>query len=1452
MKQMKRYVAVALFLGLLSASAETVITVTNMADNLKLDFNADNYKLCAETVKQTDYPSDIGEPLFWLDCKQTNGWTFAAGGGVVEIPNLVDNGRYLTTDTEGGFHNVAWTSLNPLFVENDEKLGGPVLDFGVKGSKRGMCFNKVGPEGCQTNMLEGIGSVIAVWYSAMGSSSYGGFDGYGTGDFGEGGYYGGALLGGGYGSDGNDKSDKLGYVLYRGTPNSRQYETDGDKNRPRWFDNPFANYNHTHLSIRSGHIRHDGQHTHPTVSGFKGGWEVVSIVPRTNLLFNATGLGMNDSRIYAVSGGFKVAEMLIFGKTLNVFETARVEAYLQRKWFNRDAWGVNGNAFLSRVRAYRHKSGKAGGVQLPVDVAEGEKLTIGQLRGGRGFNNPAIVKSGSGKLEILDASRYGGEIKMNEGTLEFTSRELPQALPYDSFLHFDASSVDSLVTNTAGEFVMLRNLSRKSAYKLHEIFARPSGEILPEILLDEFGPGKHALDFGDYVENDFNRALTFTTNETEAVSSVVARPSGIITVIAVIGAQRGGGGLLRRESNVGYFARGSSIPARYNVILSSSGGYSSGNGLTDKEYVTAMIDSLPVDYAKSGYIHPGYQVIAVRSPGHGASIGIGSVPWGAGGMRLCEFVAWNRTLTDDEMRDASAYLMKKWFDKTAPGYEGVKSGIRKIAAAGDVRINVDSDVAKVGKISAVGGRIEKTGDGILEYESAAVDEIAVVGGGLKKSARNEVSSACELAADPALHLDVTDKTSMRGETVDGERRVYEWYSQGDRTLMATVPYWIDGNNSTSYVKRKYAPYLSSEVKLNGHETLDFGPFTVAAGGRALSLSHTFDAVRSAYIVWAPRDDSRGNYFGSSDGTGESNHELYDFLRSSDATNTASLVMGNATTDHVCGGRILTNGVNVAATVVPKAGVFMLTEFHPAAAAHISSIGTDRDVARFSGGIRVAEVVLYERELSEREKVATRNHLMKKWFNAEAEPLPEEETDEGFVRFTVSGENEIDVGGGTRINLLAGEGEFRKSGTGALSVVDLCGFTGSVVVAEGELKLAGRNLVEPGALAARDSLIFHADAASGITAVTNDNGKIEVTEWKSKLDDGWSAIPFYDTHRPTLVKAYDLNGDYVVDMGIKGDRQAMLFAKDGVTNLLENIGSVFWIVGSHNGGGYLLGGGHHYNNWNGGLFNFMRGSPSGRGDSPEYSLLNNASGDSWPSPWNLQGAVWRLDGAEVNPVETGLSGGWDLISMNIVNTTYPTTNADGFAFDGRGISENPGGYVDYMGCQRLAEVLIYNRRLTDEETRSVEAYLARKWRFKGTNADVANSVGVVLGDDTSLDLGGNRQYLASLSGAGSVRNGVLAVGSLVVDAADDDIRPVFAADAALSVVPGMRIVLKNASSLAVGDVVTVFDCELVNAENLGDAVIVAEGMPDSVRARLRYRNGVLAVHVVPAPTFIIVR
>ena len=359
----------------------------------------------------------------------------------------------------------------------------------------------------------------------------------------------------------------------------------------------------------------------------------------------------------------------------------------------------------------------------------------------------------------------------------------------------------------------------------------------------------------------------------------------------------------------------------------------------------------------------------------------------------------------------------------------------------------------------------------------------------------------------------------------------------------------------------------------------------------------------------------------------------------------------------------------------------------------------------------------------------------------------------------------------------------------------------------------------------------------------------MTEWKSKLNNGWSAVPFYDAKRPTLMRADDLNGDYVVDMGKAGEKQAMLFAKDGVTNLLENIGSVFWMIGSHNGGGYLLGGGHHYQNWNGGRFNFMRGSAGGKGDKPEYPILSS----NWVCPWNLQSAKWRIDGVSVDPLVDGLSGGWDLISMNIVNTTWPTTNAEGFAFDGRVISENPGGMVDYMGSQRLAEVLIYNRKLTDEETRSVEAYLAQKWRYKGTNAETTNSVEVVLGDGTSLDLGGNRQYLASLSGSGSVKNGLLAAGRLTADAESGE-HPVFAADAGFSVERGMRVCVVNAQNVEAGDSVTIVECaDMAGTENLSGCVIEDDGsVPHYLKVRLSYADGKLKAVFRAKPTFIIIR
>ncbi|MDD3545753.1 MAG: hypothetical protein PHG96_10410, partial [Kiritimatiellae bacterium] len=139
--------------------------------------------------------------------------------------------------------NTWWVQNNPVLT-NDTALGGmPVLDFGIKGSSRGLVFNAVeATDNC--NRLDGIGSIIAVWHSARG-----------TGDYGEGGYYGGQFVGGGYSFAGGTDGIMWGRDT---TTQARQVDAESGSYRPRWFDNTFFQASHTHLANQNAVVRHDG------------------------------------------------------------------------------------------------------------------------------------------------------------------------------------------------------------------------------------------------------------------------------------------------------------------------------------------------------------------------------------------------------------------------------------------------------------------------------------------------------------------------------------------------------------------------------------------------------------------------------------------------------------------------------------------------------------------------------------------------------------------------------------------------------------------------------------------------------------------------------------------------------------------------------------------------------------------------------------------------------------------------------------------------------------------------------------------------------------------------------------------------------------------------------------------------------------------------------------------
>ena len=115
---MQACVLVAAGLAVSMAVGETLIPVSNSVGFAEVDTSAGPVRLTATTVHQTSYPDAVGTPAFWLDCAQTNGWTFAADGSVAKIPSRVGD-RYLATDTEGGLHKISWNPVNPRWVAAD-------------------------------------------------------------------------------------------------------------------------------------------------------------------------------------------------------------------------------------------------------------------------------------------------------------------------------------------------------------------------------------------------------------------------------------------------------------------------------------------------------------------------------------------------------------------------------------------------------------------------------------------------------------------------------------------------------------------------------------------------------------------------------------------------------------------------------------------------------------------------------------------------------------------------------------------------------------------------------------------------------------------------------------------------------------------------------------------------------------------------------------------------------------------------------------------------------------------------------------------------------------------------------------------------------------------------------------------------------------------------------------
>lgn len=1017
--KLSNYLAVASVVGIaagMSCAQDDTLAITNACRTF---LGTSTVYRTGSTKSFAELPETLKASLmFAFDCMNTNGWEFNASGEVLKIPNLVSTGvhadRFLTIKTADVvdpyyfsaykiYYKNASSCTAGAFVDRDPDgvLNGPYIDFGFVGSMKGLFFNAVEHSWSRTvkntvhsgetaNIMENIGTVVGVYKSNMGMDPV--VNDSGKIQFKDGG---GSVLAGGdfnrfmdYGID-DDGVDKNGSGLKRSV----------------------LVYN-LKSAMKGGWAWTGLQKGASHTTYWTGGWQTFAATPvSATLVANGVGLGnVIYSDAVATSGGQSIAELLIFDRVLGDDETQEVLYYLEKKWLGKTYAGRDGNSEMTWL-ALRDSTeyAPASPVAVTFDVPEGESLKIGRVTGGRhsGTVPPQVIKTGAGEMTVADASDFGGEIAVRSGTLRLQAlKRVPalEELPAFMMLRLDASDASTLDISD-GRVSEWRNLAERAVReKVETTLVQEEGARRPVFIEDALGKGLNVLDFGR-MDPDLGRYMLF------------APARSYQTIAAVVDARMFGGGNLasttfqRHKNEIPNSSRWREEDY-HRLLCGRSLNISDHSGdMVPAKFGAAWVNGQQIDSMREGYDAPTWQVVVLRVPSSQALVrflgAAGSInSSNPGGMRIGEVMAWNRPLSAEEAVDVSAYLMKKWLGRTPVGYDD-GSGIPQVQT---VRIGGEGaavDVpgggsAKIGNL-VTDGMAVKTGKGTLVLCGSGdiSSGLEIQAGRIKIGDGSDVETACEVAVNPSLRLDASDSNTLAFVEYDTKNEdgtpkygttnfVWSWQDRSGR-IAALI--------SDETLPKRIRPFLNTDASelCNGLPTVDFGECVPgwsnnSTPGRYLPLSRTLFNVRSVYMVLGSQAGGGqplgGRNFECIDRTSKS---LKDFVRVGDLEPDAGDPLFKDSGANIKNGELWINGARQESVTawIPSGG-YDLVELHVEKGVAFNALGTGFD-SYIHGGCRIGELIVFERPLSDREKTATRNYLMHKWFDFDDNdltPLPE--------------------------------------------------------------------------------------------------------------------------------------------------------------------------------------------------------------------------------------------------------------------------------------------------------------------------------------------------------------------------------------------------------------------------------------------------------------------------------
>ena len=1001
------------------------------------------------------------------------------------------------------------------------------------------------------------------------------------------------------------------------------------------------------------------------------------------------------------------------------------------------------NGFDGAYRSYMRKAGFAFGSSTDVAtfyadgypylgvVNAGDTVTVKKF-GGRG----TVFKTGDGTLRIEDGSP-DSRVRIASGTLALGGHDYPDAPVEGYSLRLDASDTNAMtfVEGADGRrYVSQWNGTGSSANP----YAYSDDAATHPYLRENWLNGMPAVDFGavystqQYMTGDERYGelghaayMKFKSTQTSRSVFYVQEETQYTNCMPVIMGHNTGACFYRVSHYNG------------NPITPTASGLLYGHYLAE-QFVAGdfRMNSVNVPFnhgEPGGFARP--IVYSAATVANADTVSFNrlmrdrDIKWG--GARVGELMMYDSRLTTEQIRQNNAYLSKKWLGGMEEAVD-CDVGTVYFPANVDAKVSVENGkTAQVPKLlSGTAGKpvLVKDGGGTLALDEIYPAKTAIKVKAGKIAFRDMVSRKQPPDDAPAPEPMFWVKADDAAHITTENGKVTRW----DDCRGASDKYYAYWDSSRTYAK----PDLVADA-LAGKPIVDFGPYQSNKNGAAMMI-YGNPAPVEAFIVWQSSDERNVAWVFASDN--------YDFTRST--TTDSRIISPDSASPGVLGAQWYVDG-----RAVDPENVSLGTEAHVINyAAHTgftyNRIATDRTTSMSrSGGMKVAEIVLYNRILSGEERRRTQAYLLKRWKNANHPCTERKHMRE--VAFDDGVQPEIEVNSDIVVDGIRGSGTLRLAGSGSLTLNSPLPDTITGVDA-GKARFS--TVLDPAEII-RTKAILDLDASRTDSMEFDTVDQTRIVEWRDANGGAYAAYnAALATNMPQLVDV-TINGApkksvCLFDMCVTG-KGTSYTNYQAPTNLATGF-DIRAVSGSWNGDG---------------AFN-----------AQEFFVVMadyNSQNQSWTHRANIvdskvtassayfrnnknSGGIVRKDGYEtaIAKQSSYMFDGADHVDYGTKVTdfdyhvyTFTQTNNTDVSVSSYGWGAT-GGTEWIWGGRCVCEVIYFQMPLTDGERRLVHDYLRQKWQSAAIASDMTC-------DDVRLDggavsFGADRLVTVSeVSGGGTI-------------------------------------------------------------------------------------------------------